>query len=93
MFSRDLAQASVESQSVAIKFLWDFVAHRQGIKPKGREHKLSEEFAMHFTGEIERYRQYANAEGVLFQPEVFRGLLSPRERRKIKQMKFLVQKI
>lgn len=93
MFSKELAEASDDQQTEAVRMLWDFLAKKKGIKPKGKEHKLVEEFGMHFTGRIEEYRQYADAYGILFQPEVFRGFLSPKERRRVKGYGFDTRKV
>jgi len=93
MFSRELALQDRQTQDKAVKALWDLVAHKKGLKKKGKEHKLAEDFAVHFTGQIELYRQYAVAEKILFQPEVFRGFLSPEEREEIEGMTFDVMTV
>lgn len=88
MFSKELANASPEDQAEAVRMLWLFMMAKKGVKPKGKEHKLLKDFEPFFTGRIEDYRLYANAYGILFQPEVFRGYLKPKERRHIKQIGF-----
>lgn len=88
MFSKALAEASEEQQAEAVRMLWDFIVKKKGVKPNGKEHKLAEDFEVYFTGRIEDYRKYADAYGILFQPEVFRGFLKPQERRKVRALGF-----
>ena len=93
MFSRELALGSEDVQHQSVTALWNYISVRKNIVPKGKEHKLKEAFAEFFTGNIEIYRQYADAAGVLFQPEIYRGNLTGTERRHIKCMGFQVDRL
>ena len=49
---------------------------------------MNEEFAPFFTGMIEQYRLYAEAEGIVFKPEVYRGNLSRKDKKHVRHLGF-----
>ncbi|MEM6812192.1 MAG: hypothetical protein AAF549_06970 [Pseudomonadota bacterium] len=88
MFSNDLAMQTPEKQKEAVLKLWDYVSHRKNIWEKEKRDKMNKEFAPFFTGHIESYRQYADAMGILFQPEVYRGHLSRKDKKEARRLGF-----
>ena len=88
LFSKELALSSEEKQHESLTDLWEMVCEIK-FPPKHQE-KIKKDFALFFTGGIELYRQYADAAGVLFTPEVARIELSKVQRNKIEAMGFEV---
>lgn len=90
MFSKELSEQKQEKQLCAVSELWNYISRQRNTVPQNKRHRLKEDFAMFFTGQIEDQRKYAQAYGVNFRPEVFRGYLSETNKKKITAMGFEV---
>ena len=86
VFSRELALSDDKHQKESITALWNYVSAFD--VPEKQRDKITKEFALFFTGEIESYRQYADALGILFEPEVVRMRLDRVQKKEIKDLGF-----
>ena len=88
IFSKDLAHQAPDQQRKAVRALWVYVNNHNQVGGGKKKRKLKQEFADHFSGRIEDYSQYAHAYGILFQPEVFRGVISNKHKKRIMALGF-----
>jgi hypothetical protein len=87
-FSRELALEDRKTQTEAVSHLWRYVASNPEIAEEGNVDKARKGFDPFFNGKIEGYRAFAEAHGVTFQPEVFRGHVSGNDQAALEQMGF-----
>lgn len=90
MFSKELSGKSKPLHKRAVRNLEGYVRHNGLWQPK----KASDDtFDLFYSGKIYLYEQYAQAAGIVFQPEVVRVSVNTKEKQEIERMGFCVQSL
>lgn len=90
IYSKELSGLREVFQKQAVWRLRRYVKARPGLWNYREGEKMDKEFAPFFDGSIKDYAIYAEVEGVVFQPEVIRGILSRKQQREVKKLGFEV---
>ena len=89
MFSKDLALQTPEEQKEASLRLWQYVKRHKELWHTEDEKRVDKEFKPYLTEEINLLKSFADADKILFQPEIYRTSVNAGEKADIEALGFM----
>lgn len=90
IYSAELSNLSEDFQKEAVQGLRDYVRAHEGVWEYKEGKRMDEAFEPFFNDKIQLVKQFADAYGILFQPEVIRGDLNEEQIKEVELMGFEV---